>query len=258
MAATLTRRSLALSGAAGAILLATRARAEVSRGSKLLMAGTRWETRCHRIDSGRAGPTIMIVAGMHGNENAPPLAARKLLELSPSHGKLIIIPEVNRPALAKRTRLTPNETHADLNRNFPTATRQTPRGDMAKALWTETVAGTPDWVLDLHEGWGYRASSNSMGSTIVRVSDKRTDEQTLPMAKLLIDTINPTIDSPRKKFRIIGPGRVGSYARAVVERLHKPALVFETTWTQKRNLRVQQQLRLVHAVLSKLGIVDIL
>jgi hypothetical protein len=248
----LTRRTLAAGGLATGLLLAARAHAHYHR--ELLMAGTSWETAVHQFDSGAPGPTVMIVAGTHGNETAPPFAARALLERAPARGTLIVVPEVNRPALANRSRHTPGERHGDLNRNFPTRARTTPRGDMASALWAHTVAAAPDWVLDLHEGWGYSASSASMGSSVVRVADVRTDADTLPAATKLIDTINATIDERQKNFRIIGPGPAGSYARAVVERLQTPALVLETTWVEPRDKRVAQQLLLVETLLALIGL----
>ena len=251
MVSRLTRRQLAIGAAA--LLASGEAHAEPMRKKKVLLAGTRFETPCHRLDSGVAGPTVMIVAGIHGNETAPPFAARALLENMPARGVLLIVPEVNRPALAKSSRFTPKAKHGDLNRNFPTARRTAARGDLAPALWRETVAAAPDWVLDLHEGWGFATSSASMGSSIVRVADKQTDGETAPAAKTLIDVINTTIDTRHKKFKIIGPGPAGSYARAVVEKLGTPAFVFETTWTQKRDLRVSQQLLLVRTMLTRLG-----
>jgi hypothetical protein len=92
-----------------------------------------------------------------------------------------------------------------------------------------------------------------MGSSIVRVSDERTDALTLPVARLLVDAINETVEEPRKRFGTIGPGPRGSYARAVVEQLGKPALVFESTWTEERELRVAKQVLLLDTLLAELG-----
>lgn len=235
---------------AAGVLMAPR----ITRREHVILPETRWETPYHHIDSGVEGPTILITAGMHGNETAPPLAADELIARAPRRGRVVIMPRVNRPALARKTRHTPRASYADLNRNFPTGKRDAARGEMAPALWQLTKHVAPDWVLDLHEGWGFSASSASMGSSIVHVADKRTAAETRPQAEHLIATINTTIGKPHKRFTIIGPGPAGSFARAVVERLATPAFVFETTWTQKSALRVSQQVLLVSTLLTRLGV----
>ena len=41
----------------------------------LLQAGTPWETTGYVVDSGEAGPTALILGGVHGNEPAGAAAA---------------------------------------------------------------------------------------------------------------------------------------------------------------------------------------
>jgi predicted deacylase len=251
------RRRAFLELTAGLVLgrAAPAAAATARAEPRALAAGTPWETRCHEIASDVDGPTVMIVAGMHGNEQAPPRAARDLLSVELARGRLVIVPEANRLALARKTRHTPGVRHPDLNRNFPTGERADAREALAAALWDETVAVRPTWVLDLHEGWGFRRTSPSMGSSIVYVDDARVVGTTLPLANELVARIDTTIADPKKRFALIQPGPAGSYARAVTERLGAPSFVFETTWTQPMELRVAQQLLLVRGVLETLGMV---
>ena len=61
-----------------------------------LMLGGDAATELYTIDSGVEGPTVMIVAGIHGNETAPPQAAAQLLLREPKRGRLIIVPRMNR------------------------------------------------------------------------------------------------------------------------------------------------------------------
>lgn len=245
---TIARRSLL--GAALSIPLARVARAEEAR---LLAPGTPLETPVHTLRAAAPGPTVLVVAGIHGNETAPPVAAAELLDLVLARGRLVVIPEANRPALVARTRTSPREQHADLNRNFPRRADDAPRGALASALWSEVLALRPDWVLDLHEGWGFSAVSKSMGSSVVLAPHPRTDGLARPMAERVIAAVDATVRPPGQRFTLLQPGPAGSLARAVVERCSTPALVFETTWTQPLRLRVAQQALMVRTALEALS-----
>lgn len=251
----LSRRAFGAALAAGALGASRVARAEVVRSERAILPDTRWETPCSMADSGLEGPTVLIVAGMHGNEIAPPKAAAEMAALSPKRGRIAVVPEVNRPALAKRTRHTPGARHTDLNRNFPGPQRPEARGELATALWALTESLSPDWVLDLHEGWGYSKTSKSMGSSIVHAPHPDGAHDIRPHAEKLVGTVNATIAESRKHFTIIGPGPAGSYARAVVEVLGARAFVFETTWVDPMDLRVSQHHLLVTTLLTELGVV---
>jgi hypothetical protein len=249
----ITRRGFGLAASAALLGTATSVRAAARRSERMLLAGTRWETPCFEVDSGRDGRTVLVVAGIHGNETAPPNAARELAALTPLRGRLVVVPEVNRHALDKRTRYTPGARHADLNRNFPVPDRREARGEIAHALWALTTSLSPNWVLDLHEGWGFSKSSKSMGSSIVHAPHPEHDLR--PLADELIATVNATIGEAHKTFTVIGPGPKGSFARAVVDVLGTPAFVFETTWTQDMALRVAQHRLLVTTLLADLGVI---
>ncbi len=226
-----------------------------STSSGELAASTRWTTKFFISDSKKPGPTVLVVAGIHGDERAPPLAASRIRRWQPSRGKLVVVPEANRPALASGTRHSPRTKHPDLNRNFPTKWRAKPRGELASALWRLTTDLTPDWVLDLHEGWGFnRRNKKTMGSSIVVVPDDRVTGRTTPMAKHLLANINSSIEQRTKHFTKIAPGPLGSFARSVTEQLGIPSFVFETTrLTQPIELRASQHERLVLTTLTRLG-----
>jgi hypothetical protein len=220
-----------------------------------LLAGTRWETSYTVVASATSGPTVLVSAGIHGNERAPPHAARTIATYKPIAGRLVVVPEVNRPALAARTRYTPRARFPDLNRTFPTPDRPTARGELGRALWQKTIELAPDWVLDLHEGYDFnRRTKKSMGSSIVYVTDPRTEGVTLAMAERPRAAVNRTIDDPTKAFTLIAPGPKASFARSVSEVLGIPSLVLETTWpSQPMAVRVAQQLLLVRTCLQALG-----
>lgn len=219
-----------------------------------LAAGTRFETTAHLIDSGVEGPTVAVVAGIHGNETAPPNAADALLGETLDRGRLFVVPRANQPALAARSRYSPKSRFGDLNRNFPTDARAEARGVMAPVLWEALVGVAPDFVLDLHEGWGFRASSPSMGSSVVCARDARVEEESLGVAHAVLAAVNETVAEKSKKFQLVQPGPTGSLAHSLATRRATPALVFETTWVQDMSLRVSQQRLMVQTALTALGL----
>jgi hypothetical protein len=126
---------------------------------------------------------------------------------------------------------------------------------LATAIWEKTLAVAPDWVLDLHEGWGFSAISKSMGSSVVLAPEPRVEAALRPMAERALKAVNATVTAASQRFTLIEPGPLGSYARALVEQRATPALVLETTWTQAVALRVSQQLVMVRCVLEALGMI---
>jgi predicted deacylase len=199
----------------------------------VLAPGTRFATPILRAEADRSGPTVLVVAGIHGNEAAGPVAARELASLRLERGRLLVVPEANRPALAARSRYTPGSRHGDLNRDFPTRQRGLPRGEMAHALC---------------------ATSESMGSSVVVCPEPSVRSEVEPMAARVLTAVNASIARPEAKFTRIQPGPDGSFARAMVEQRAIPALVLETTWTQPLELRVAQHRLMIRCALEALGV----
>lgn len=103
------------------------------------------------LDSGVSGPHVLIIAGIHGDEFEPMLAANELLNLLPSEltrGSVTIIPVANEPAYGLGSRY--GEEGLDLARTFP--------GDEAGST-TQIIAHqitglirNADYMIDLHTG----------------------------------------------------------------------------------------------------------
>jgi len=77
-------------------LLATVAGAQVRHTHGLLAEGTVWENPYYIIDSGVAGPTLLLTAGLHGNEPAGYWAAEQIRHWPLARGRLIVVPSVQR------------------------------------------------------------------------------------------------------------------------------------------------------------------
>ena len=219
----------------------------------LIAEGTPFETRWYSRDSELDGPTVLVIGGMHGNEPAGHRAARQIATWSVSTGVLVVIPAANPPALAARTRRIPGleDDVGDLNRHFPVSDGTVqPVGPAAPALWTFIESIEPDVVIDLHEGYGFRAAgSKSVGSSVI--THRRQDD---PVQAMLLESVNVDIDDPDRVFVPLRTIVARSLARAAAESLQVEGHIFETTTkSQPLSLRCRQHRTMVAARLADLG-----
>ena len=102
---------------------------------------------------GKPGPTILLTAGIHGDEYEGQIALRKLLfTLDPSTicGRLIILPSLNTPAVHAATRVSPLD-QGNLNRAFPGCADGGPTAEIANLL-ESIILPVCDAAIDLHSG----------------------------------------------------------------------------------------------------------
>ncbi|MDH3734622.1 MAG: succinylglutamate desuccinylase/aspartoacylase family protein [Gemmatimonadota bacterium] len=99
------------------------------------------------------GPTVLLMAGNHGDEYPGQIAILKLLrELEPEqiHGRLIMIPILNPPASRAGTRLSPLDGQ-NFNRSFPGRPEGSVSDQLAHYL-TTVLFPMSEYVIDLHTG----------------------------------------------------------------------------------------------------------
>jgi predicted deacylase len=115
-----------------------------------ICAGTDYETPVFIIKTDYKEPTIMIVAGTHGNEKAGIKATEYLKDnLSIERGTLVIIPRANILACEENVRCFPPEIN--LNRVYP----GNPQGNSVEKLASEIFnlmkRYNIELLVDLHE-----------------------------------------------------------------------------------------------------------
>lgn len=99
------------------------------------------------------GPTILCVAGVHGDEYEGPLALSYLLhqwEADQIQGRLIVLPAFNRAGLEHATRLSPHDGR-DLNRAYP-GVYDGSVGQRLVHYMTEYLIPEAHLVVDFHSG----------------------------------------------------------------------------------------------------------
>lgn len=234
--------------APGASLLPARVELQVVEG--VLGEGTRWETEYFALESQRTGPAVIVISGMHGDELAGPLAAERLRSVELCAGSLHVLPRANVPALEAAKRRTPDAEHDDLNRNFPRAPDDQPRGEMATHLWEWVESLAPEVLLDLHEGVNYHAKTGrSVGNTILFVANERSRY----LAMRMVVAANRLELNHDQRFRPWKPPVIGGIARATSDQLGAMGMILETTRKGPLERRVEQHWTMVTTLLEDMG-----
>lgn len=99
------------------------------------------------------GPTVLLMAGNHGDEYEGQIALSKLaraLDVRQMSGRVIILPMANFPAAKAGKRTSPLDG-GNLNRSFPGNPRGTPTERIAHFIEHDLMP-MADYVVDLHSG----------------------------------------------------------------------------------------------------------
>lgn len=106
------------------------------------------------IKGEKKGPVFTVVAGIHGYEYPPIIAALQLIQQTfrdSLSGTLIIIPIANTAAFYKRTPFVNPVDGQNLNRSFPGSDTGTATAQLAHLIATEIIP-VSDVFLDIHGG----------------------------------------------------------------------------------------------------------
>jgi hypothetical protein len=246
-------------------LASSLAAAEAKLSSGLIAEGTKWETQYYAKDSGVGGPALLITGGVHGNEPAGYRAAEQIRHWPVVRGRLVVVPRANVPGLEANKRNLPGEPEdrSNLNRNFPgpDAKEDDARGTIARALWQFIRSEKPDWILDLHEGYAFRAShkppkgkKKSTGTSLIYRRSAALD----PIARRMQEAVNATVDDPDRRFVLLRGGPVSTGLVGASNRhLGIPGMILETTFKgQPVSLRTRQHRAMVNVFMREIGMID--
>lgn len=120
--------------------------------SSQLSASGRIGIPISRIRNGD-GPTVLLLAGTHGDEYEGQIALRRL-SMSIDHktivGTIIIMPSLNYPAVQSGTRLSPLD-NANLFRSYSGNVELQPTPSIANFV-KQALINRADFIVDLHSG----------------------------------------------------------------------------------------------------------
>ncbi|MFE6077450.1 succinylglutamate desuccinylase/aspartoacylase family protein [Paenibacillus sp. NPDC057886] len=217
-----------------------------------LAKGTPFETWLHLFYGELPGPTVMIVAGIHGKEVGSIRAAQQLVtqlrnqEFTINRGTLIIVPVANQPAFKKRVRGKP-----DLNRTFPRGQSRKATQVMSRSLFSIMQSYKPAWYLDLHEANGLSSKSKYvLGQTLIT----NPGNASVPIVRKIIKQMNEIVNRPSHRFHIRLRKLKGSSRTAAAERIHANAVTVETSWSLKMNTRIEYHMQVVQHFIREAGL----
>lgn len=179
-------------------------RIEIAR----LPTGTLIDIPVHVFNAKKKGPTVLLQAGLHGDEINGVETLRRMLEngdLNISKGAVIVVPILNVFGFIHFSRDVPDGK--DVNRSFP----GTKTGSLASRIayhYTQEILPQIDFGLDLHTGGGQRHNFPQMRYT-------EGDEMSLKLAMLF--------NAP---FAFASNLISGSFRKAA-HKLGKPIAVYE-------------------------------
>jgi predicted deacylase len=213
-----------------------------------ICAGTDYETPVYIIKTDYKEPTIMVVAGVHGNEKAGIKATEYLKDnLHLERGTLIIIPKTNILACEENVRYFP--PGINLNRVYP----GNPQGNSLEKLAYEIFSLMKKYdiglLVDLHESIEfYRKNPKNYGQTVVIDSN---DDCLFELSSSLVEEMNQGVIEDGNKYKVLVDPVKGSTAYCAHYQLGIPALTFETCRELPLSFRIEEQIKFVKIILSK-------
>lgn len=201
------------------------------------------ETAVYVYDSGRPGPSVVVVGGQHGNEPAGYLAAEDVADWEVDRGVLVVVPRANPRGVRNRTRKVDGR---DLNAQFPAGER--PTSAQARAVWRVVERHDADVVVDLHSSEGIYGVDGGVGQAVFPT----VTGAAVKHAESAIARVNRRygLDGNRSFRRGNVMGRSGqSLTRKVAGDLNETAYVVETT---KQNTELRTRVRWTKAMIWEL------
>jgi predicted deacylase len=124
---------------------------EQSRKVQKFFNGTNQEVMVYTIHGENPGPTLLVFAGIHGDERVCPLVAAKYLNIKLKKGNLVIVPRLNAVANQKKKRYG---LGGDMNRLF-NQPDNSKNPDIRLVNLAKSLIKKADYVLNLHQGGGF-------------------------------------------------------------------------------------------------------
>lgn len=214
---------------------------ETAREALALDEGLSVTVLCGEAD----GPTVYVVAGIHGDEIAGWRAGNLLKDAHLRAGTLCIISPANAYGAEHDQRKTAEER--DLNRNFPGNADGCDAARIAAVIFSDIAQRQPALLLDLHEAHEASddGSADALGNSLICDASGETGEL---IWEMLLASENGTLCA--SPLTLYGSPPRGSINRTVTKLLEIPAITVETLRTEPLAQRVRNHLEIVQYVLQ--------
>lgn len=228
-------------------------RFKTNKEEYLLLEGTQEENTVFVLQGKEAGPTLYIVAGVHGDETAGWLAGNLLKQASLKAGTLHILSPANTYGAGQHQRKTKSDR--DLNRNFPGNPNGWDAERIANSIYTDIRDKQPVLVLDLHEAIAKEDNYEALGANYDALGNSLICQSLDGIGDLVLDALlsSETGDLCSNPLTLYSSPPTGSLNRVVTDQLGIPVITVETLRAEPLEQRVQNQLELVEFVLEYYG-----
>jgi hypothetical protein len=120
--------------------------------TKTFFKGSDQEVYVYDFQGREAGPTVLIFAGIHGDEAGGYLTADRYADLKVHKGNLIVVPRLNLFAILARRRV--GLSGQDMNRKFQLF-EEGRDPDYKVVSLAKSLMDRADIILNLHQGYGF-------------------------------------------------------------------------------------------------------
>jgi hypothetical protein len=114
--------------------------------------GSDQEVDVYDLQGREAGPTVLIFAGIHGDESGGYLTADRYADLKVLKGNLMVVPRLNLFAILARRRM--GLSGQDMNRKFQLSEEGLDPDHKVVSL-AKSLMDRADIILNLHQGYGF-------------------------------------------------------------------------------------------------------
>lgn len=216
---------------------------ETGREEYLLLPGTALQNTVHVLRGAAEGPSIYIVAGVHGDERAAWIAGDLMEGATLSAGTVYLLSPANPFGAQKDQRTTKDDW--DLNRQFPGDPAGVDAAQIAAAIFADIQDKAPDLVLDLHEARPQTGGRDVLANSIICQSVEGIDELVLEI--LLTSEEGALCSAP---ITLFSSPPVGSINHTVTTQLQIPTITVESFRAEGLSQRVRNQLELAEFILA--------
>ena len=216
--------------------------------------GTDVENTVTVLRGAEEGPTVYIVAGVHGDEQAGWRAGNLVKDATIKAGTVYIVSPANQYGAQEDQRRTKGAW--DLNRNFPGNPEGWDAERIAHSIFSDIQEKNPAIVLDLHEAIAKEDDYEKLGANYDALGNSLICQSLDGIGELVLEALlqseagelcaNPLI--------LYGSPPSGSVNETVTNQLGIPAITVETLRAEPLSQRVQNQLEIVEFVFEYYGL----
>jgi len=231
-------------------------------------AASHLEFTLHKLESGKPGPTVLVVGGIQGDEPGGFHAASLLVTgYRVSQGQVWVVPNLNFESIIKRSR----GVNGDMNRKFASLKPSDPDYAAVERIKALIRAPEIDFILNLHDGSGFYRKQyvdkmhnpNRWGQSIIIDQEELGSSRFARVgdyARAVAERVNAQLLSAEHSYRVHntetaqGDEEMAKTLTYFAIRNGKPAVGLEASKSLPTRERVYYHLQLVEALLGQLGV----